>query len=88
LRDIAPLVRTGGWIVSPKAYGGAEVLADFPVSFGLVSAALGRVGELGDLVASGDVRVAVEVLTLDDGARALESIAAAGVRGKLVISLE
>lgn len=88
LRDIAPLVRSGGWIVSPKAYGGAEVLADFPISFAMVSAALGRVGEVGELVARGDVRVAVEVVGLDDGARALESMASAGVRGKLVISLE
>lgn len=88
LRDVAPIVRAGGWVVSPKAYGGAEVLADFPVAFAQVSAALGRVGELGDLVARGEVRVAVEVLTLDDRARALETIASAGVRGKLVISLE
>lgn len=88
LRDVAPMVRSGGWLVSPKAYGGAEALADFPVTFGMVAAALGRVGELAELVAGGDVTVQADVLSLEDGNRALQAIGSAGVRGKLVISLE
>lgn len=88
LRTVAPLVRSGGWIVSPKAQGAQDVLADLPVTFALVSAALTRVGELAEMAARGDVTVPVEVVPLEDAGRALEAIGSASVRGKLVIGVE
>ncbi|MEA2621484.1 MAG: hypothetical protein QOH61_394 [Chloroflexota bacterium] len=88
LRSVAPLVRPGGWIVSPKAQGAETVLADQPISFALVSAAPMRVGELGEMAARGELSVPVEVVPLEDAGRALQAIGAASVRGKLVIGVE
>jgi len=87
LRSLAPLVRRGGWIATPKAQGVVEAFADEPVSVALVSANFGRVGELGELVARGEVKIAVETVPLDDAGRALKAISSAGVRGKLVITV-
>jgi NADPH:quinone reductase-like Zn-dependent oxidoreductase len=88
LRAIAPVVRSGGWIVSPKAQGAESVLGEFPISFALVSASLSRVGELAEKAVNGEIRVPVEVVPLDDAGRALQAIGSAGVRGKLVIGVE
>ncbi len=87
LRTLAPLVRRGGWIVSPKAQGAGDAFVDKPVSAAVVSANFGRLGELGELVARGEVKVATERLPLEDAGRALQAIASAGVRGKLVITV-
>jgi NADPH:quinone reductase-like Zn-dependent oxidoreductase len=88
LRSVAPLVRAGGWIVSPKAQGGETVLADLPVNFALVSAAMTRVGELAEMAVRGTLKVPVEVVPLDDADRALQAIGSAGVQGKLVIGMD
>lgn len=87
LHTVAPVLRPGGWIVSPKAQGGETVLADLPVSFALVSAALNRVGELAEMAARGEIRVPLEVVPLEEGDRALQAMASAGIRGKLVIGV-
>jgi hypothetical protein len=54
-------------------------------SAALVSAALGRVGELGELVARGEIKVVRDRIPLEEAGRALEAIGNDGVRGKLVI---
>jgi NADPH2:quinone reductase len=88
LRRLAPAVRPGGWIVSPKAQGVEDMFADTPVQAALVSAALGRVAELGELVARGGGKVPGETMTLEEAGGALEAISSGGVRGKLVIALD
>lgn len=87
LRTLVPLVRLGGWIASPKARGAEDAFADEPVSVAVVSSNFGRVAELGELVARGAVKVAVETMRLEEANRALQAIASAGVQGKLVISV-
>jgi NADPH:quinone reductase-like Zn-dependent oxidoreductase len=87
LRILAPLVRRGGWIVSPRAQGAEDAFADEPVSVAVVSANFGKLGELGELVARGEVKVATEKVALEDAGRALQAIASARVRGKLVITV-
>jgi NADPH2:quinone reductase len=87
LRTLVPIVRRGGWIVSPKARGAEDAFADEPVSVAVVSANFGRLGELCEQVARGEVTVATENVPLEDAGRALKAIAAAGVRGKLVITV-
>ena len=88
LATLAPVVRPNGWIVSPRAQGLDEALTGLPVQGALVSAALGRVGEIADLVARGEILVPVRTLSLDEGGQALAAIGSAGVRGKLVLTLE
>ena len=88
LRALAPIVRRGGRIVSPKARGAEDAFADEPVEALVVSAALSRAGELGDLAARGDLRVRVSTVTLSDAGLALEAIASAGVQGKLVVTID
>lgn len=85
LKVLAPIVQPGGRIVSPKARGAEDAFADQPVEAVVVSAALGRVGELGDLAARGELKVPVTTLALDHAGRALKAIGSAGVRGKLVV---
>ena len=87
LRALAAIVKPGGWIATPRAQGAETALADLPVRVAVVSAALARVGELADLVARGEVRVAVERVPLEDAGRALAAIGSAGVRGKQVITI-
>jgi NADPH:quinone reductase-like Zn-dependent oxidoreductase len=87
LRTLAPLVRRGGWIVSPKARGAEDAFADEPISVAVVSANFGRLGELGELAARGEIKVSTEKVPLEDAGRALQAIAAARVRGKLVITV-
>jgi hypothetical protein len=88
LLALAPIVHPGGRIVSPKARGVGEAFADEPIEALVVSAALGRVGELGDLAARGELKVPLATLRLDDAGSALEAIGSAGVRGKLVLTID
>ena len=78
-------MRRNGWIVSPRAQGLDEALTGIPVQGAHVSAALGRVGEIAELAARGEIRVPYQTLDLEDGQQALAAIASAGVRGKLVL---
>jgi NADPH:quinone reductase-like Zn-dependent oxidoreductase len=84
---LAPVVRRNGWIVSPRAQGIDEALTGLPVQGALVSAALGRVGEIAELVASGTIRVPLELVPLEDANRALAAIGGAAVRGKQVVTI-
>ena len=88
LAALAPVVKRNGWIVSPRAQGIDEALTGLPVQGALVSAALGRVGEIADYVARGEVQVPIEAIPLEDGNRALAAIASAGVRGKQVVTID
>ena len=74
--------------MSPIAYGADEAFAGELTKVSMVSAALDRVGELGDLAVRGKLGVPTESVPLDDAGRALHAMARPGVRGKLVIVME
>jgi NADPH:quinone reductase-like Zn-dependent oxidoreductase len=82
---LAAAVRDGGAIVSPIAMGLDQALAGGSVAGRVVAAAVDRVGELGDLAASGAISVPVEALPLHRAADAMDRQASRGVRGKLVL---
>ena len=88
LVSLASVVRPGGRIISPIAQGGDQVLAGLPLTFHLVQAAVGRAGELGDLVTRGALTVTVESLPLAQAADAISRQATRQVRGKLVLVVE
>ena len=87
LATLAPIVRRNGWIVSPRAQGLGEALTGLPVQGAHVSAALGRAGEIADLVARGEILIPVRTLPLEEGGKALAAIGSAGVHGKLVLTV-
>jgi NADPH:quinone reductase-like Zn-dependent oxidoreductase len=87
LVPLAGAVRTGGTIVSPVAMGGEQALAGLPVTFRMVQAATARAGELAELVARGELRVAVETVPLDRAADALARQSTRQVHGKLVVAV-
>jgi len=88
LVPIAAVVQPGGRIVSPIAMGGAEALADLPVTFHLANAALGRVDELAEAATRGELDVAVETFPLDQTADALARQMTRQARGKLVVVID
>lgn len=86
LLRLAARLKRGGRIVSPRAALDTEALAELGVTGGIVHAATERVGELGDLVASGQLHVPVtRTFTLDQTSEALAEQATRQSRGKLVI---
>jgi NADPH:quinone reductase-like Zn-dependent oxidoreductase len=88
LAALAPIVRRNGWIVSPRAQGIDEALTGLPIQGALVSAALGRVGEIAAFVARGQVQVPIESVPLEDADRALAAIGSGAVRGKQVLTVD
>jgi NADPH:quinone reductase-like Zn-dependent oxidoreductase len=88
LAGLARTLKGGGWIVSATARGAEDVLAEQPVRVAIVNAALDRVGELAQLVASGQVRLPIETVSLQDAGRALAEIGSARVRGKQVVTID
>ena len=81
----ATLVRPGGAVVSPVAMGAEQSLADLPVTFHLVQAAVDRAGELGAMAARGELTVPVETYPFEQAADALDRQATRQSRGKLVL---
>ena len=88
LVPLAELVRSGGHVVSPIAYGGEQALARLPVTFHFVPPAADRVAELGDLASHGSLRVAVETFPLARAGEALARQATRQVKGKLVVLMD
>jgi NADPH:quinone reductase-like Zn-dependent oxidoreductase len=88
LLALAPAVRAGGRIASPRAQGAAEAFAGLPVSALAVQAATDRAGELGALAASGDLQVPVQTMPLEDASQALDNQTAGNVRGKQVLVVD
>lgn len=88
LLALVPAVRPGGRIVSPAAMDIERAFAGQPVSGHAVRAATNRVVELGELAASGRLRVDVEVLPLERAAEAIHRQSTRGHRGKLVLEVE
>lgn len=66
LLPFASIVKPGGRIVSPMAMGAEQAFEGQPVSAKVVSAALDRAGELGDMAARGELEVPVETFALED----------------------
>jgi NADPH2:quinone reductase len=88
LRGLAPAVKENGWVASPKARGAEDLFTDVPVQVAIVSAELGRVGQIAGYAARGEITVPVETVPLEEAGRALEAIASAGSRGKLVVVID
>ena len=83
----AALVRPGGVIASPVAMGLEQALADEAVRGVVVQAAHGRVGELGELAAKGQITVPIEVVPFEEANAAIDRQASKMVRGKLVLRI-
>lgn len=84
---LAAAVRPGGHIASGIAMGIEQALAGQPVSGQVFRGAWDRVAELGDLAATGKLRVDVEVLPLERAAEALDRQLSRQVRGKQVLAV-
>jgi NADPH:quinone reductase len=86
LMGMVGTVRRGGRVVSPLNAVDSEALAERGLSGSNVRAATDRVGELGDLVARGELRVPIfRTYALDDASDALAEQATHHSRGKLVV---
>jgi NADPH:quinone reductase-like Zn-dependent oxidoreductase len=83
----AALVRPGGVIASPVAMGLEQALADTAVRGVVVQAAHGRVAELGELAAKGQMTVPIVVIPFEETRSAIDRQAAKTVRGKLVLRI-
>jgi NADPH:quinone reductase-like Zn-dependent oxidoreductase len=88
LVPVAALVRPGGKVISPIAMGGDQALAGLPVTFQMVQAATERAAEIGELVASGELTLAIETLPFNRAAEALQRQVSRTVRSKLVLVME
>ncbi|HVA87542.1 MAG TPA: NADP-dependent oxidoreductase [Candidatus Saccharimonadales bacterium] len=89
LLGLASTVKHGGRIVSPVNAVDTDALTERGLTGSNVSAATERVGELGDLVASGELRVPVtHTFALSEANEALAEQASRRARGKLVIVIE
>lgn len=89
LLGLAATARPGGRIVSPLHAVDADALTERGLTGSNVNAATERVGELGDLAASGQLRVPVtRTFTLSETNDALAEQASHQSRGKLVIVIE
>ncbi|MFI5262410.1 MAG: NADP-dependent oxidoreductase [Candidatus Limnocylindrales bacterium] len=89
LIGLLSVVRRGGRVVSPLRAVDVEALAAHGLTGGNVAAASGRLGELGELVAAGRLRVSVSrTFSLDEGNDALAQQATGQARGKLVIVVD
>lgn len=89
LLGLVATAKRGGRIVSPLNAVDADALAELGLTGSNVSAATDRVGELGDLAASGVLRVPVtRTFTLGETNDALAEQASGQSRGKLVILIE
>ena len=73
--------------MSPRGSGHRRGAHGLPVQGALVAAALGRVDEIAERVARGEIQVPLEVVALEDGNRALAAIGSAQVRGKQVVAI-
>ena len=86
LMGLVGTVKRGGRVVSPLNAVDTEALAERGLSGSNVRAATDRVGELGDLVARGELRVPIsQTYALDDASDALGEQATHHSRGKLVV---
>jgi len=89
LLGIAATARLGGRIASPLNAVDADALTELGLTGSNVNAATEPVGELGDLVARGELRVPVtRTFTLGETNDALAEQASRQSRGKLVIVIE
>ena len=89
LLGLAVTARQGGRIASALNSVDAAALTERGLTGSNVSAASGRVGELGDLAASGELRVPVtRTFSLGETSDALAEQASRQSRGKLVILIE
>ena len=86
LLGLISTVRPGGRVVSPLNAVDPDALAQSGITGANVRAATDRVGELGPMVARGELRVHVSrTFTLDEGNDALAEQATHQSRGKLVV---
>jgi NADPH:quinone reductase-like Zn-dependent oxidoreductase len=81
----AELVRAGGHVVSPRAMGADQTLADMDVKVHLVRAATDRIGELADIAARGQMKIALETYPLERTGDALARQATRQTPGKIVV---
>ena len=89
LLGLASTAKRGGRIASPVNAVDADALTELGLSGGNVNAAAGRVGELGDLVESGTLRVSLtRTFRLRETNEALVAQASRQSRGKLVIVID
>jgi len=87
LVPLAGLVRDGGAVASPVAMGGDQALADLPVTFHLVRAAVDRADELAEMAARGDLVVTVDAYPFLDTGSAIAQQATRSSRGKIVVTV-
>jgi len=85
---LAPAVRPGGRIVGPRARGIEEILGDGPVTGKAVAFAPDRAGELASLAAEGALTAPIEIVPLEQAAKAIDRQASRQVRGKLVLAVD
>lgn len=89
LLGLSATAKQGGRIASPLNAVDADALTEFGLTGSNVNAATERVGELGDLVDSGELRVPVtRTFMLNETNDALAEQASGQSRGKLVTVIE
>lgn len=89
LLGLATTAKQGGRVASPKNAVDAEALTELGLTGSNVNAATERIGELGDLVVSGELHAPVtRTFTLSETNDALDEQTSGQSRGKLVIVIE